>query len=269
MTATSTPRARQLGVGGGGQRLELRDAVVVGSSVRSTERGGVRGALRRRRRTRVGSRSRVVDADALGERDEVRRQVGAGAQAVALQDRGDHPHRRGLAVRADDVDRVEARARGWPSAVISRRMRSRPKRMPNSSSDEQVALGVLERVQWPRAHSALQLLAQARELRRARPATTAGGALATKPSLASLPSRARSRPRASRARSAQLALGRAEVDGVAGADLDGAAGDRRPTATGSSPSPPSRSRRASRATCSAVSLVAVGLQPRAGCVAPA
>ena len=38
------------------------------------------------------------------------RQVGAGAQPVAVQDRGDHARRRGLAVGADDVDRLKALA---------------------------------------------------------------------------------------------------------------------------------------------------------------
>ncbi len=49
----------------------------------------------------------AADADALRERDEVRREVGARAHAVLVQQRGDHPHRRGLAVRADDVNRGE------------------------------------------------------------------------------------------------------------------------------------------------------------------
>ena len=73
----------QLGEGGGGQRLELRDAVVRGRRA-VDERGGVRGALdRARERARLDVA--VVDADPFGERDEVRRQVGADAQPVALR----------------------------------------------------------------------------------------------------------------------------------------------------------------------------------------
>ena len=122
----------ELGVRGGGQRLELRHAVVAVERA-VDELGGARGALDRggeRGRLEVG----VVDPDPLGERDQVRRQVGAGAQPV--------PARIAAIIRVvEDLPLVPTtwiesnRRSGWPSAVISRRMRSRPKRIPNSSSD--------------------------------------------------------------------------------------------------------------------------------------
>ena len=77
---------------------------------------------------------------------QVRREVGAGAQPVVGQDRRDHPRGRGLAVGPDDVDRLKSRS-GWPSAVISRRIRSRPNRIPNSSS------GAGAQRSAPRAHA--------------------------------------------------------------------------------------------------------------------
>ncbi len=53
----------------------------------------------------------VADAHALREADEVRREVGPRSQSGELEEGGDHARRRGLAVRADDVDRAEGALR--------------------------------------------------------------------------------------------------------------------------------------------------------------
>ena len=114
-TATSAPCLGQLAVGGGGQGLELRDAVALlerAVDLLGRPRGARDGGARSAPADEVG----VVDADALGERDEVRREVGAGAQAVAGEDRGRHPHRRGLAVRA----RRRGPSRSAPAASRAR-----------------------------------------------------------------------------------------------------------------------------------------------------
>ena len=68
------------------------------------------------------------------------------AQALAREQRGDHPRRRGLAVGADDVDRRERQLRGSSSTFSRRRIRSRPKRMPKRSRESR----------WRSASSALQ-----------------------------------------------------------------------------------------------------------------
>jgi len=102
-------RLGQLAVGGGRQGLELGDAValleravdLLGRPLRPRDGGGE--AL-------LGEIG-VVDADALGERDEVRREVGAGPQPVAAQDGSGHADGRRLAVRPDDVDRPGRRLR--------------------------------------------------------------------------------------------------------------------------------------------------------------
>src|ERR1035437_7480543 len=132
----------------------------------------------------------------------MRREIGPGAQTVAWEDRGDHPRGRGLAVGADHVDRAKASLwvpqRGHQPAHP---VKTEPH--PEQLQREQVALGLL----W--GHSDLrrnrrQAIAPSESppgrfavhpasssaLRRARlsrsPATTSGGALATKPWLASL-----------------------------------------------------------------------------------
>ena len=51
------------------------------------------------------------------------------------QQRGDRPRRGRLAVRADDVDRRETRAPGWPSSASSACMRSRPNSSGHGESD--------------------------------------------------------------------------------------------------------------------------------------
>ncbi len=74
--------------GGGGEQLELGDVVVLGE--RAVD------ALRRPRRARDGSREGGTGDVALGHLhpfgvgDQVRGEVGTGAQPVALEDRRDH-----------------------------------------------------------------------------------------------------------------------------------------------------------------------------------
>ena len=148
-------------------------------------RGGARARARRRRRT-PAAESRVADAHRSVNDDEVRRQVGAGAQAVAAQDRRGHPRRRGLAVGADDVDRARSapaasRARSAAGACGPGRSACRTAR------GQQVALGLLRASTAP-SSSVLELRGAAARASRARPRRAARGALATKPSLASLPS---------------------------------------------------------------------------------
>ena len=137
----------------------------------------------------------VVDPDPLAERDQVRRQVGAGPQAVVGQDRGDHPRRRGLAVGADDVDRRES-ALGMPERGHQPPHPVQPEPHPEQLQRQQIALGlalvhgaaapgafghvVITPVTAPPARLA------AAPACRARPAPPAAGALATKPWLASL-----------------------------------------------------------------------------------
>ena len=127
------PAARELVERGRGQQLELGYALAVG-------RGPV--DLRRPRRPRAGSPRRTRRRsgrrrrpDALGERRQVRRQVGAGAHAVRLQQRGGEAHGRATCRWCRRRARRGSAPAGEPSAVSSRRMRSRPKRMPNSSSE--------------------------------------------------------------------------------------------------------------------------------------
>ena len=99
------------------------------------QRGRLRGALRPPSAKRSSRRPAPVDLDPLGERAQVRRQVGAGATAVRARGsrRSCAPSTTCRWCRRRGSTR-SARC-GEPSAVISRRMRSSPKRMPNSSSD--------------------------------------------------------------------------------------------------------------------------------------
>ena len=162
------------------------------------------------------------------QRDEVRRQVGAGAQAVRAPAarRSCAPSttcrsspRRGSSAK---------RSCGEPSAVISRRMRSRPNRMPNISSESQVALRLAQRGRcFGQAHLLYPSSSASSDSKRSSlsrsACTSSGGALSVKPLLESLP----------RARldlgPQPLALGfdpRAglrRVDRVARQDLDGRA----------------------------------------------
>ena len=100
------PGTGQLPVGGGGQRLELGHAVA-GLERAIDLRGRLGGAGDRLCKALVGHRA-ATDLDPLGPRDEMRGQVGAGPHTGLLEQRSDHPRRRGLAVRPHDVDRPEA-----------------------------------------------------------------------------------------------------------------------------------------------------------------
>ena len=97
--------ARQLAVRGGGQRLELGHAVVLVERAIDHPRR-MRRALDRRRERGAVERA-LAHLDPLREGAQVRRRVGPGAEPVTLQDRRDHPRRRRLAVRPDDVDARE------------------------------------------------------------------------------------------------------------------------------------------------------------------
>ena len=77
----------------------------------------------------------AVDLHALVPADHVRREVGAGAQARRGQRGGGEAHRRRLAVRADDVDRVEPLLRIARARSSSAVMRSSPSFIPNGASD--------------------------------------------------------------------------------------------------------------------------------------
>ena len=126
--------AGQLGERGGGERLELRHAVVGLERAVDLGRGRVRRALHgggeRVRVEVVRRRSRMRSANV----DQVRRQVGAGAQRRGARG-SPRSCARSRTCRSCPTTwiGVEARAAGCPSTVISRRMRSRPNRMPNSS----------------------------------------------------------------------------------------------------------------------------------------
>ena len=195
-------------------------------------------------RPRAGGRRReplrrdvgAVDADALGEGDEVRREVRAGAHAVVREERRDHPRRRGLAVRADDVDRAERLVR----RPERRHELAHPVQAEAHAEElerQQPALGV--RGVQPvagvlaaaRATAPLderrQLRAQPLELVALGRRRPLGGAFATKPSLASLPVGARDLARrASRAAAASLRSAAPRSTASDGQDADRAAGDR-------------------------------------------
>ena len=77
--------ARELGERGGGQQLELRDAVAL--LERAVDLGGRRRGALHGRAEGVGAEVGVADPDPLGERGQVRRQERAGAHAVGLEQR--------------------------------------------------------------------------------------------------------------------------------------------------------------------------------------
>ena len=79
-TATSTPAAGQLVERGGGQQLELGHALA--ARERAVDLGGGRGGALDRGAEGLAGEVLVADPDALGEADQVRREVGAGAHAV-------------------------------------------------------------------------------------------------------------------------------------------------------------------------------------------
>ncbi len=97
--------ARHLPERGGGEQFELRHVIVLRERAVDLPRGVV--GARDRGREGLRAEHAPVDQDPFAVGDQVRRGVGAGAQAVTLQDRGQHPRGRGLAVRAEHLDRVE------------------------------------------------------------------------------------------------------------------------------------------------------------------
>ncbi len=130
----------ELGVGGGGQGLELGHAIVpVQRAVHELGRAG--GAGHRGRevsRLEVG----ILDPDPLPERDQVRRDVDAGAQAVMRQNRGDHARGRGLAVGPNHVDRRELPLR-MPERGHQSAHAVQPEPHPEQLERQQVALRLL------------------------------------------------------------------------------------------------------------------------------
>ena len=112
----------------------------------------------------------------------MRRQVGAGSAALRHQQRLGETGGRRLAVGAHHVDRLELPL-GVPQPPEQACMRSRPNRMPNSSSDEMYSrrpsLRQADRSARPRAPSAPAWPAPA--------STCAGGALLVNRALASMP----------------------------------------------------------------------------------
>ena len=129
--------ARELGERGGGQQLELRDAVVPPRACgRPWRRPPRRAARPPRRRRRRGRRRRSGSAR--------RTRSGAATGTCRCARRG--PRAAPRVMRAvDDLPLVPTtwiarkRSCGLPSTVSSRRMRSSPKRMPNSSSESRWA----------------------------------------------------------------------------------------------------------------------------------
>ena len=232
------PGLGQLAVRGGRQRLELRHAVV-GLQRAVDLLGRPRGA-RDRGGEALGLDVALRDPDALGERHEVRRQVGAGAQPVALQDRAASSarsttcrssRRRGSSGSAPAASRARSSAGACgPGRTACRRARAR-------AGSARPA----------RAFTAPPAPRAGARACRARPARPPSGALATKPSLASLPSARAISACSSLALGVALARLLRRVDPAP--DLDRAAGrqhERRPRRRAR----PSRSSRASRATAS-------------------
>ena len=115
----------------------------------------------------------------------MRREVGAGAQPVALEDRGDHPRGRGLAVGAEHVDRRRSAARASParsSSAASGRARSASRTARASAAGARPGLSrLLGLVHGARAPGAGPAARQARRR------FSAGSALARASSASSRP----------------------------------------------------------------------------------
>ena len=157
--------ARQLPVSGGGQRLELGHAVA-GLQRAIDLRGRIGGACDRLGKALLGHGA-STDFDPLGPRDEMRGQVGAGPRTCLLEQRSDHPDRRGLAVRPQDVDR--------PEALLWRVERSHQPPHPFEAESHaehlervQVALRLAQRGRWFRQSHLLTLPARRARSRSAR-----------------------------------------------------------------------------------------------------
>ena len=191
------PGAGQLPVGRGGEHLELGHAVV-GLERAIHQRSG----LARRAPTAAANRSSGTGRPPTSTRSaherEVRRQVRAGLQAVALQQGGDHPDGRRLSVGAQHVNRAKALVRRIehghqpPHAL-------QPEAHPEHLERVEVALGIAHRARGANsvrirqlsyssssASSASKRSSFSRSL-----CTSCGGALSVNPLLASFP-RARS-----------------------------------------------------------------------------
>ena len=257
--------SRQLGVGRGGQHLELRDPVVAAAaSGRRARRRARRAAPRRRTppargpRRRSGSARRTTPGAATGRRRCAAR--GAARIAAIIRAVEDLPlvpttWIDSKAPLADGPARSSAGACG-PARTACRTARA--------------TAGSARR---PRAHhrpgvTAPPARAQPRRACRARPRPRPAAPWPRSPRWRACAQRARSRPRA-RPPGGALAPRGLEVELVAGEDLDRTARDRRPRPTGAAPSPVvgERQPRQPREVLAGL-LVAVGAASRARSVAP-
>jgi hypothetical protein len=96
---------RHLPERGGGEQFELGDMVVLGKRAvdalrRPAGAGDGAGEF-------LGGELAAAHQHALAVGDQMGREIGAGAQPMALEDRCDHARGRGLAVGAEHLDRVE------------------------------------------------------------------------------------------------------------------------------------------------------------------
>ena len=218
------PRARaKQSQRGRGQQLELRDVVVARracgrpSRPRPRRAGSRRRTRRPRRRRRRCARARRRRPGAVTGRRRPAARGGAGSP------RSCGPSR---TCRWCPTTWIEAnRSCGEPSAVSRRRIRSSPKRMPNSSRESSSRSASSKRIgaiDYSAASSALSRSSFSRSA-----ATTASGALATKPWLAACPRRARSRLSSDLREASHLGGGLGRVDAFEQLDLTAADRDDR------------------------------------------
>ncbi len=221
------PPRGQLAVGGGGQHLELGDAVILGRRAIDELRGA--GGASDGGAEALGLEVPLVDPDPLAEGDEVRRYIGARCAA-----RGGPGSRRSSASSrtcrwCPPRGSSESDARDAPersSGAASGPARSACRTAPASAGSARPRSRSSPALRDPSAsHRASSSACSRRSFSRSA-STTASGALATKPCVGQLAlGRARSRPRACPG-AARAGARRLQVEAIAGQDLDAAAGDR-------------------------------------------
>ena len=252
-------RAGELDERGGGQQLELGHAVALAERAVDL-RGGRAPRAAPRRANASGSRSSSPTRMRSVNDAQVRRQVGAGAHAVALEDRGGHAHGRATCRSCRRRGSTRKRSCGRPSAVEQPAHAVQAEAHAEQLEREQVLAP--RRSARPGAHSASSSARRRASFSRSA-STTAGGALATNPSLASLRSaRCDLARRARRGAPRARPLGGLEVDVLGAAARATAPPGTRDASPRARRRPRVQAKRASRAICSAVRLVAVGEQPR-------
>ena len=193
------PARGELGERRGGQQLELGDAVA--ARERAVDLARRRAAARSTAAPKaLGVEVGVADADALGE---ARRGAARGRRRCARRGPRGSPRScaRSSSCRSCRRRGSARKARcGLPSAVSSRRMRSSPKRMPNSSSESRWASARSRRpAALIRAPSELRPAARA-SLSRSAWTTASAAPWPRSPRWRACPRRARSRPRSRVAR---------------------------------------------------------------------